>query len=103
MSVENPSPVQKNYRHFIWSFVGMLSGVFLGILISLNRSTAENRGNYTLEFDNNGAGKSDTTLHYERGVIARAEHDRNFDGMPDYWEWYKDGIASHGETDSPKT
>lgn len=99
MSVENPSPEGKNNRHFIWGFVGLLCGVFLGILISLNRSSAEKRGSYTLKSDNNGDGKSDATFHYERGVITRAEHDRNFDGKPDYWEWYEDGIVSHGETD----
>lgn len=99
MSVENPSPEGKSNRYFIWGFVGLLCGVFLGILISMNRSSAENRASYTLESDNNGDGKSDATFHYERGVLVRAEHDRNFDGKPDHFEWYEDGIISRAESD----
>lgn len=99
MNVESSSPERKNNRHIIWGFVGLLCGVVLGILITLNRSSAENLESCTMEHDDNGDGKSDAFYHYERGVIVRAEHDRNFDGKPDYWVWYRDGIESRGEID----
>lgn len=99
MSVENLSSQGKNNRHFIWGVVGLLTGVLLGIVISLNRSSTGNRGNSTSEVDNNGDGKPDATLHYERDLIALGQHDRNFDGKPDYFEWYKDGIVARAESD----
>jgi antitoxin component YwqK of YwqJK toxin-antitoxin module len=53
-----------------------------------------------LSLDNNADGSPDAELHYEKeGTIIRAQHDRNFDGTWDYFEWFDKGAITRAEAD----
>jgi antitoxin component YwqK of YwqJK toxin-antitoxin module len=99
-----------------------LPGVLLGILIGISGyafyQKAEQIRERTDEYDHNGLqqvrgvahtytydrnldGRPDCWYYYKKGLIAQATYDVNFDGRVDSWETYSNGVVvvEHQDTD----